>query len=96
MKLPEYEELLLNVENGVLTITINRPHKRNAMNAAVVKGIMETFDAIEGNLDIRAVVLRGAGGHFCAGGDISGMKEFSSQEQAERAAWDFAGNEAEG
>lgn len=89
MKLPEYEELLLNVENGVLTITINRPHKRNAMNDAVVKGIMESFDAIEGNLDIRAVVLRGAGGHFCAGGDISGMKESSSQEEAERAAWEF-------
>jgi len=89
VKLPEYEELLLNVENGVLTITINRPHKRNAMNEAVVKGIMESFDAIAGNLDIRAVVLRGAEGHFCAGGDISGMQGTSSQEEAERAAWEF-------
>jgi isohexenylglutaconyl-CoA hydratase len=89
VKLPEYEELLLKLEKGVLTITINRPHKRNAMNDAVVKGIMETFDAIENNLAIRAVVLRGAEGHFCAGGDISGMKEFSSQEEAERAAWEF-------
>jgi isohexenylglutaconyl-CoA hydratase len=89
MQLPEYEELLLSEEDGVLTITINRPHKRNAMNDAVVKGIMEIFDAIENKLEIRAVVLRGAQGHFCAGGDISGMKETSSQEEAERAAWEF-------
>ena len=61
--LPEYEELLIEQGDGILTITINRPQKRNAMNDAVVKGIMETFQLIADRRDIRAVVLRGSGGH---------------------------------
>jgi isohexenylglutaconyl-CoA hydratase len=89
LELPELEELLIEESAGVLTVTINRPHKRNAMNDAVVAGIMQTFDAIAERRDIRAVVLQGAGGHFCSGGDISGMKETSNKEEAERAAWDF-------
>ncbi len=89
MDLPQSEELLLREDDGVLYITINRIHKRNAMNDAVVNGIMQAFDAIADNRDIRAVVLRGAGGHFCAGGDISGMHKTSNREEAERAAWEL-------
>ena len=89
MNLPATEDLLIEERAGVLTITINRPHKRNAMNDAVVGGIMQAFDAIADRRDIRAVVLQGAGGHFCSGGDISGMKETSSAEEAEKAAWEF-------
>ena len=90
MNLPQCEELLLAVDNGILTIALNRPHKRNAMNTELVKGLMAVFDAIEDNLTIRAVVLRGEGGHFCAGGDISGMnKEGQSEAEKAQAAWDF-------
>ena len=89
MNLPATEDLLIEERAGVLTITINRPHKRNAMNDAVVGGIMQAFDAIADRRDIRAVVLQGADGHFCSGGDISGMKETSSAEEAEKAAWEF-------
>ena len=89
MEFPETEDLIIAESGGVLSITINRPHKRNAMNGDVVGGIMQTFDAIEDNRNIRAVVLRGAEGHFCSGGDISGMKETSSQEEAEKLAWEF-------
>ncbi len=89
MDLPQLEELLLRQEEGVLYITINRPHKRNAMNDAVVSGIMQAFDAIADNREIRAVVLRGAAGHFCSGGDISGMSKTSNQQEAEKAAWQF-------
>ena len=89
MNLPATEDLLIEERAGVLTITINRPHKRNAMNDVVVGGIMQAFDAIADRRDIRAVVLQGAGGHFCSGGDISGMKETSSAQEAEKAAWEF-------
>lgn len=89
MNFPQTEELLIDIDDGVLTITINRPHKRNAMNDAVVAGIMQTFDVIADNREIRAVVLRGSEGHFCAGGDISGMKETSSREEAEKTSWEF-------
>lgn len=89
MELSQYEELLIREERGVLYLTINRPQKRNAMNGGVVNGIMETFTAIENNRDIRAVVLRGADGHFCSGGDISGMGQPGSKQEAEQAAWEF-------
>ena len=90
MQLPACEEILLKVEDGILYLTLNRPQKRNAMNDALVSEIMQTFDAIEQSRDIRAVVLRGTGGHFCAGGDISGMNKITqTPEQAKQAAWDF-------
>ncbi len=89
MKLPQCDELVIEQRDGVLSITINRPEKRNAMNTVVVQGIMETFTSIEDSRDIRAVVLRGAEGHFCSGGDISGMQKSGSQEEADKAAWEF-------
>jgi isohexenylglutaconyl-CoA hydratase len=89
MELPKSEELLIEQDDGVLYLTINRPEKRNAMNDAVVGGIMQTFDTIADNRDIRAVVLRGSGGHFCSGGDISGMNKTSNQQAAEKVAWEF-------
>jgi isohexenylglutaconyl-CoA hydratase len=92
MTLPEYEELLLREEAGVLHITFNRPHKRNAMNDGFVRGMMEIFAAIEKRRDIRAVVLRGTGGHFCAGGDISGMQQGGGKAEAAQAAWEFNRN----
>lgn len=73
MTLPNCKHLLLNEHAGVLTIHLNRPEVRNAMNLALVHEIMAVFDAIANNVGIRAVVLRGAEGNFCAGGDIKDM-----------------------
>ena len=90
MQLPNCEEIILKLEEGVLYLTLNRPQKRNAMNNKLVVEVMQTFDAIESSREVRAVVLRGTGGHFCAGGDISGMNDSShSVEEAKRAAWEF-------
>ncbi len=90
LNLPQCKELLLALEDGVLTITINRPHKRNAMNIQLVKEMMALFDAIADDLSVRAVVLRGSDGHFCAGGDISGMNtEGQCEEAKQQATWDF-------
>jgi len=81
--LPETETLLLNQENHVLHITLNRPKARNAMSLQMVQELMAVFEALNAqseapasdaiNMPIRAVVLRGAEGHFCAGGDIKDM-----------------------
>lgn len=92
--LPNCKELLLNLENGVLYLTLNRPQKRNAMNARLVDEMMAVFSAIADDRSIRAVVLRGAEGNFCAGGDISGMNEQQTDGDgkplsAEQAAWNF-------
>jgi isohexenylglutaconyl-CoA hydratase len=96
MNLPTCETLLLSEDRGVLTITLNRPHKRNAMNSTLVDEVMAIFEAIADSRAIRAVVLRGTDGHFCAGGDISGMNDapdtgenLSEEERQQRAIWNF-------
>ncbi|WNC74218.1 enoyl-CoA hydratase/isomerase family protein [Thalassotalea psychrophila] len=71
--LPDCEHLLLNEQNGVLAITLNRPEVRNAMNLALVNQLMTVFTAIEQVPAIKVVVLRGANGNFCAGGDLKDM-----------------------
>ncbi|WP_250657056.1 enoyl-CoA hydratase/isomerase family protein [Alkalimarinus coralli] len=73
MSLPTTETLLLEQQDHALHITINRPKVRNAMNLKMVHELMAVFDSIKDSRSIRAVVLRGADGHFCAGGDIKDM-----------------------
>lgn len=71
--LPNCETLLLNLETGVLHITLNRPESRNAMNLAMVQELREVLAAVRDDATVRALVLCGAGGNFCAGGDIKDM-----------------------
>ena len=71
--LPHCETLLLKLEAGVLHVTLNRPDSRNAMSLAMVGELRAVLAAVHGDLSVRAIVLRGAGGHFCAGGDIKDM-----------------------
>jgi isohexenylglutaconyl-CoA hydratase len=73
MTLPKTETLQLDKPHGVLHITLNRPDSRNAMSLAMVEELMAVFQACADDHAIRAIVLRGAGGHFCAGGDIKDM-----------------------
>jgi len=56
----------------VLRATIDRPDQRNALNQNVIGGLLEVFDVAD-ETDVRAVVVRGAEGTFCAGGDIKSM-----------------------
>jgi isohexenylglutaconyl-CoA hydratase len=71
--LPDCETLLLNLEGGVLHVTLNRPDSRNAMSLAMVGELRAVLESLRNDLSVRAIVLRGAGGHFCAGGDIKDM-----------------------
>jgi len=92
--LPECKELLLSLDGGVLSITLNRPHKRNAMNKRLVDEMRAVFAAIADHRSVRAVVLRGAEGNFCAGGDIAGMHDGAVDEAGkplspDKAAWQF-------
>lgn len=75
MTLPETKNLLLNLEQGVLHLTFNRPDNRNALSVAMLTDIVAVFDAIRDSREVRAVVMRGAGGNFCAGGDIKDMAQ---------------------
>lgn len=73
MSLPTTETLVLHQEGPFLHVTLNRPESRNAMSLTMVNELMAVFEAIADQTAIRAVVLRGANGHFCAGGDIKDM-----------------------
>lgn len=69
----EDDSIQLEQEGSILKIWLNRPNSRNAMSLNMVKSIMSVFKAIENDTSIRAVVFRGHGNHFCAGGDIKDM-----------------------
>lgn len=73
MNLPASKTLLLNFERGVLHLTLNRPEARNAMTPEMLAEIEAVFAAIAGQTEVRVVVLRGAGGYFCAGADLKNM-----------------------
>lgn len=73
MALPHTDTLLLEQQEHALHITLNRPQARNAMSLQMVNELMAVFDSIANDSAIRAVVLRGTNGHFCAGGDIKDM-----------------------
>ena len=67
--------LQVQIDRGVCTLTLNRPEVRNAMSLAMVSELLAALRAAEQDEGVRAIVLRGAGGHFCAGGDISDMAQ---------------------
>ncbi|MGQ7274265.1 enoyl-CoA hydratase/isomerase family protein [Marinobacter sp. V034] len=73
IQLPECETLSLRHDGPALHVTLNRPDSRNAMSLIMVRELTAVFDQIANEPAIRAVLLRGAGGHFCAGGDIRDM-----------------------
>ena len=75
------DEILCAVVDGVATLTLNRPDKRNAMNTAVLDGLRQYFDELEEHRDVRVVVVRGAGKAFCSGMDLNEM----SRKQREAA-----------
>ncbi|VXA57388.1 conserved hypothetical protein [Acinetobacter proteolyticus] len=67
------DSIQLEQQGGILTLWLNRPDSRNAMSLKMVTAIQQVFNQIADDVSIRAVILRGRGGHFCAGGDIKDM-----------------------
>ncbi|MFQ6686583.1 enoyl-CoA hydratase-related protein, partial [Bordetella pertussis] len=70
---PDAAEVLVDRADGILTITINRPQARNAINLAVARGIAAAVDELDASDDLRIGILTGAGGSFCAGMDLKGF-----------------------
>ncbi|MEX6503254.1 enoyl-CoA hydratase/isomerase family protein [Pseudomonas zhanjiangensis] len=81
-ELPTCETLLLEHACGVLHITLNRPDCRNAMSLTMVGELRAVLASVRQQPGIRALVLRGASGHFCAGGDIKDMATARNAGQA--------------
>ena len=68
-----YEFLKVNYDDGVATITLNRPERRNAAHDPMHRELETIFSDVGADDDVRAIVLTGAGETFCAGGDASSM-----------------------
>ncbi|MBC8364545.1 MAG: crotonase/enoyl-CoA hydratase family protein [Actinobacteria bacterium] len=66
-------DCLVDKDGHVLTVTLNRPQRRNAMTLAMFARLADAWDLVDEDLDIRVVVLTGAGGHFSAGMDLRAM-----------------------
>jgi methylglutaconyl-CoA hydratase len=69
--------LRLEERDGILTLWLNRPEKRNALNGALVGGLAAAFRVAEESSDLRVIVLRGEGPDFCAGADLTELKEIT-------------------
>ncbi|MBK8026538.1 MAG: enoyl-CoA hydratase/isomerase family protein [Chloroflexi bacterium] len=80
------ETLIVDASAPFARITLNRPDVRNAMNLVMMDELIAAFESLEALLDVRAVVLRGADGHFCAGGDRADLRAAAEMPEDEQVA----------
>jgi enoyl-CoA hydratase/carnithine racemase len=73
------DEMLCTIQDGIATLTLNRPEKRNAINSAMMDSFATHLTRLEHHNEVRVVVIRGAGRGFCAGRDL---REMDQQRQA--------------
>jgi 2-(1,2-epoxy-1,2-dihydrophenyl)acetyl-CoA isomerase len=75
------DDLLADIDDGVAVLTMNRPDRRNAMSEAMMAAMDRILGQVEADAAVGCVVLTGAGGAFCAGGDVKGMAERSATDR---------------
>jgi enoyl-CoA hydratase/carnithine racemase len=71
MTLPSFETLLYGVEDGIATITLNRPDRLNAFTSQMMADLIAAFDQTDADDAVKAVIVTGAGRAFCAGADLA-------------------------
>lgn len=91
---PDQPVLLAIDARGIATATLNRPHKGNAYNAAMLEGLMAGLDQLRPDAAIRGLVIRGAGAHFQAGADIDWLAEVAAYPPEPAFAASLATTEA--
>ena len=82
------DEVLVDVSDGIMTVTLNRPKAKNAANRALAEGVAAAMDQLDSDDNIHVAILTGAGGTFCAGMDL---KAFVSGETPVVEGRGFAG-----
>ncbi|MGE0153695.1 MAG: enoyl-CoA hydratase/isomerase family protein [Reyranellaceae bacterium] len=79
----QYETIVLRQQGNRLYLTLNRPQARNALNPAMIEELGSVFAALPARADVKCVVLRGAGGNFCAGADLKRLGELKPMRPGE-------------
>lgn len=74
---------IASTQEGVTVVTLNRPAQRNAFDAALIAALHEAFETLQGAEGVRVVLLRGAGGVFCAGADLQWMASAADMSEAD-------------
>jgi enoyl-CoA hydratase/carnithine racemase len=83
----DYEEIAYQVEDGLLTITLDRPDQLNAFTVTMMRELLDAFDRADADDAVRAVVVTGRGRAFCAGADLSaGAGAFDHGDARDRGA----------
>jgi enoyl-CoA hydratase/carnithine racemase len=82
-----YETILYDVEDQILTLTLNRPEKLNAFTREMLYEMIDAFDRADVDDNVRAIIVTGAGRAFCAGADLSsGGNTFDADARGDRAS----------
>jgi len=82
-----FEQILTELDEGILTITLNRPQRLNAWTATMGRELIEAFDQADADDDVRAIVVTGAGRGYCAGADLaSGGETFDYRARQAEAS----------
>ncbi len=81
----QYQTILFDVKEDILTITLNRPDRMNAFNARMMHELINAFDQADANDEVKAIIVTGAGRAFCAGADLArGGDTFNAQTNPDR------------
>ena len=68
----KFETILYEVDEGILTITLNRPERLNAFNNRMRDEVISALDAADADDNVKAIIFTGSGRAFCAGADLGG------------------------
>ncbi|MEI9995754.1 MAG: crotonase/enoyl-CoA hydratase family protein [Rhizomicrobium sp.] len=80
-----YKEILTEISDNILTITLNRPEKLNAFTGTMMTELIDAFRAANADDEVRVIIVTGAGRAFCAGADLSaGAATFDATKRADR------------
>src|SRR6185436_17345136 len=78
--------LLSDIREGVLTLTLNRPEKRNALSSELIELLHGSLERADLDADVRVLLLRGAGKDFCAGADLDELLVSADQPPSQNEA----------
>ena len=87
VKISQTESIITNLENSWLTISFNRPEKRNALSRQLIMDIFQILETVRDDRSVRGITFRGQGGTFCAGADLKEFQEIlSAGDKAKKMA----------
>ena len=83
----DYQQIIYDIDEGILTITLNRPDKLNAFTGQMMTEMINALDRADADDTVKAIIVTGAGRGFCAGADLSsGASPFDADASAPKAA----------